>query len=174
VAGAGGQAPLFIHVDFTGEVVTVASMPLGFDSSVRLARVSGSFAYDLRVGDGQGDMTRGRYQHGGSSQFTVTVSGHTVAGSGLAFTEIENLDPDTFRFRDGPQNDPITRVMTFDGNASPTLKLTIAISDGNTLFSSDVQPNPFPAIDIANTPHTFSLQDAGGTLLMQLDTLVPR
>jgi predicted RNA-binding protein with TRAM domain len=165
---------MLVRVDFAGQVVTVAGTPLGLDSTVRLAPVSGSFAYDLRVIDSTADTMRGRYLHGGSSLFTFTVANHTVAGSGLAFTDIENLDPDTFRFRDGPQIDNITRIMTLDGTASPMLKLTIAITGGNTLFTSDAQPNPFPTIDITTTPHTFSLQDGGGTLLMQLDTLTPR
>ena len=172
VGGAGG--PMLVRVDFTGEVVTIAGTPLGFDSTARLAKVSGSFAYDLRAGDDAADVKRGHYLHNGTSTFTFTVLSHTVAGSGFAITEVENLDPDTFRFRDGPQTDNVSRLMTFDGNAAPMLKLLIAISDGNTFFSSDAQPSPFPTIDITTTPHTFSLMDSGGTMLMQLDTLTPR
>jgi len=37
-------------------------------------------------------------------------------------------------------------------------------------LTSDALPDPFPTIDITAKPHTFSLMDAGGTLLMQLTT----
>jgi hypothetical protein len=164
-----------VKVGFTGQVVTVASAPLGFDATVRLEAVSGSFTYDLRMVDElPADLKRGRYEGFAITAFTFTVKGHTVAGSGNAQVQIEDLDPDTFRFLDGPLGDNVPRVMKFDGADAPTLKLGIAITDSSgAMLSSEALPDPFPTLDITTKPHTFSLQDSGGTLLMQLDTLTP-
>jgi len=167
--------PLLVTLQFTGTVQTVAGTPLGLDSSVRLASVSGLFAYDLRVGDNNPlDPTRGKYLHNGTSQFAFTVSNHTVTGSGLAITEVENLNPDTFRFLDGQQNDGVTRIMKLDGAGDPALALSIAITDTTgAALTSDAQPDPFPFTNITAYPHTFSIQDGTtGTLLMQLDSIV--
>jgi hypothetical protein len=170
--------PSLVTVAFTGQVETVAMMPLGLDSSARLAAVSGSFTYDLSLGDNLPlDPNNGRYQGNGTNTFTFTVLGHTVTGSGKARIDTQNLSSDTFRFVDGPQGDGVTRVMKLDGVASPTLALTIAITDtSGKMLTSDALPNPFPMVDIANKvnfdiAHTFSLSDSGGTLLMQLATL---
>jgi len=164
--------PRPVTVRFTGTVATVAGTPLGFDGTVRTAPVSGSFTYDLRTQDQTpADPRRGRFEHGATSAFTFMVKGHTIDGSGWAIVQTEDLDPDTFRCLDGPQGDSVPRVMKVDGAPAAALKLFIAISGGNGLLQSDALPDPFPAIDIVHTPHTFSLQDEGGMLLMQLDTL---
>jgi hypothetical protein len=179
--GGGGEppGPMLVTMDFAGQVATVAGTPLGFDSTVRTAAVSGSFAYDLRIADSNPSSQHGQYLHNGTSVFTFTVAGHMVGGSGLAIVQTDYFDPqlqtpDTFRFLDGKQtSDTVTRIMTFDGAAAPSLSLLIAITR-NDLLSSDVEPNPFPAVDITNTAqttHTFSLTDSGGTLLMQLSSL---
>jgi hypothetical protein len=168
-------------VSFTGEVATVASNPLGFDSTARLENVTGSFTYDLRLADQLPTQPqRGRYWSGlVRTAFTFTVKGKTVTGSGYAILEVENLDSsETFRFLDGPQGDGFPRIMKVDGVDAPTLKLFLAISNGLAAdakwnFTSDALPDPFPPIDITKFPHTFSLSDAGGTLLMQLDALTP-
>jgi hypothetical protein len=183
---ADAAGPALVTVQFSGQVVTVAGTPLGLDSTARLAPVSGSFAYDLRVPDSSPtDPLRGRYLHGGTfqSHFTFNVSGHVVTGSGSAIVETENLNPDTFRFRDGQQNDGATRIMKLDGTDRPALTLLIAITDSSgAALTSDAEPNPFPFTDsavdggISHIPHTFSISDgtsdAGtNTLLMQLDSM---
>jgi hypothetical protein len=172
-------APRLVTVAFTGEVVTVAGTPLGFDSTVRTEPVSGSFTYDLRmIDDLPSDPKRGRWQAGGTTAFTFTVKGHTVTGSGHALLETQNLDPDTFRFRDGPQGDGVTRTMKLDGVDAPAMVLFIAITDTTgAMLTSDALPDPFPMLNIANKDggfeisHTFSIEDASGTLLTQLATL---
>ncbi|HXU80973.1 MAG TPA: hypothetical protein VN914_06220 [Polyangia bacterium] len=167
--------PRPVSLAFTGAVATVAGTPLGFDGTVRTAPVSGSLTYDLRTLDQRpADPKRGRFEHGASSAFTFKVMGHTIEGSGWAIVQTEDLDPDTFRFIDGPQGDGVPRVMKVDGAPAPKLKLSIAITGGNAFLQGDGLPDPFPTIDIAHTPHTFSLEDDGGTLLMQLDALAPK
>ena len=58
------------------------------------------------------------------------------------------------------------------GADAPALKLYLSITDGSgAMLTSDALPDPFPAVDVTKAAITFSLMDAGGTLLMQLDTL---
>jgi hypothetical protein len=175
---AEAASPRLVTVAFSGQVVTVATMPLGLDSSARLAPVSGSFTYDLSLIDELPlDPNNGRYQANGTNTFTFTVLGHTVTGSGKARVDVQHLTPATFRFVDGPQGDGITRVMKLDGVDDPSLKLTIAITDNSgAMLTSKALPDPFPTVDIANKmsfniAHTFALTDTGGTLSMQLATL---
>jgi hypothetical protein len=165
-----------VTLQFTGTVATVAGTPLGLDSTARTAAITGSFTYDLRTPDAlPADPKRGRYLHGTTSGFTFTVLGHTIEGSGYAIVQTEDLDPDTFRFLDGPGLDPVPRIMKLDGTAARDLKLGIAIASGNATFlGSDALPSPFPTIDITHTAHTFSLSDGGGTLLMQLTALTQK
>jgi hypothetical protein len=106
--------------------------------------------------------------------FTFNVDGHKVTGSGKGILQTENLtSSDTFRYFDGPQGDAKVRTMKLDEVDRPNLKLLIAIVDSTAMMlTSDALPAPFPTLDVTKTPHTFSLSDEGGTLLMQLDTLV--
>jgi hypothetical protein len=169
-----------VTVFFTGEVVTVArangtGLPLGFDATVRTEKVSGSFSYDPTLLDLTADAKRGKYEGlPGRTSFTFAVKGKTVTGSIHEQMQAENdLPSDTFRFIDGPQvADNTVRTMKLNGVEAPKLKLFIAISDTTgAMLSSDKLPDPFPTIDITKIAHTFSLEDEGGTLLMQLDTL---
>lgn len=82
-------------------------------------------------------------------------------------------ESDTFRFMDGPQfQDQTDRTMAMDGVPDPELEIWIAISSSDSEFlTSEALPEAFPSVDIADTPHTFSVDDAGGTLLLQLDSL---
>ena len=63
--------------------------------------------------------------------------------------------------------------MSVDGVGNAALVLFIVITDTRGVaLSSDAQPDPFPFTNITSYPHTFSIQDGGGTLLMQLDSIV--
>jgi len=169
------RAARLVRLRFTGKAVTVTGTSLGLAASTvqNMPAITGTLAYDLDVIDNEAtDTTRGVFQHNGTSEFTFALLGHTVTGSG--FAKVETTAGDTFRFRDGPQTlDPVVRVMKLDGADAPMVSLIIAITGGPSLLPSDALPDPFPAITIATTPHTFSLSDAGGTLLMQLDMLGP-
>jgi hypothetical protein len=162
-----------VTLTFAGTVETVAKTPLGLDASVRTTAVSGSFAYLPCVPDQDSDPQRGVYRHPGRGDFSLSVGGHSVVGSGRPLVEAENFDPDTIRWRDGNiPLDPVTRVMTVDGSPSPSLEVTIAITDGpGAALSNDALPTMFPFLNIASYPHTFAVQDSGGTLLIQLSSL---
>jgi hypothetical protein len=169
--------PMLVTVDYTGTVATVAGTPLGLDSTIRTAPVSGSFSYDLRSGDSDTTASRGTFACAGGCPFTFTVGTHTVTGSGMPVVQTENnLPPDTFRYNDGGNlHDGITRIMKLDGTDDATLALGLSITDSTgALLASDALPNPFPTVDLTKVNVTFSISDSGGTLLMQLDTLTPR
>lgn len=168
--------PITVIMQFTGKVVTVAGTPLGFDSSVREAAVSGTFGYHLgAIDETPIDPKRGTYRYGQGSVFTFKVMNRSVEGSGRAVIDVENFDPDTFRFRDGKMLDPLDRFMKVDGVVVPELRLTIAITDETgAMLTSDALPNPFPTLAFPKTSHTFALKDGPNgenALLIQLDSL---
>ena len=163
-----------VQLAFVGTIVTVSGTPFGFDASVRESAVSGWFRYDLRTADTDTEEPRrGTYPHTGGGGFELLVGGRTVAGTWRPVVEVENFDADTFRFVDGADifEDP-PRVMTLDGIADGTIGTWLAITDGTgAAFPDDTLPDPFPMLAISTYPHTFSVSDAAGTLLLQLSAL---
>src|SRR4051812_20464338 len=93
-------------VSFTATVQTVGGTPFGFSTAITGAQATGSFTYNTATADtNPGDTTRGNYPHtGGGGAFTATVGGKTITGSSTPLAQVENLNPDTFRFEDGPAN----------------------------------------------------------------------
>jgi len=181
VVGKDGEPPSCnaVTISFNGEVATVAGTPLGLDSTARTSPVSGSFSYSPCAADTRPtDPQRGEYDHGAGGDFTFAVSGLTVTGSGHPLVKVEDLNPDTFRYLDGPQildKDKAWRQMSLDGTPNPDLKVSLSITDGTgAAFSSDALPKAFPMLAIGSYTHTFSVRDGGGTLLMQLTSLTQK
>ncbi len=162
-------------VTFEGTVVTVAGAPFGFSDSVRKTRISGSLSWNRALRDSEDDADRGIYDHASSGAFTLSVGGRVIDGSGSPQVEVENFGSDTFRFKDGTgifgDHD---RHMTIDGDEDPSIGVWIAVTDSEgTVFTDDAIPTGWPFTDIASYPHTFSVEDEGGTLLLQLDAAGP-
>ncbi len=160
-------------VAYAGVVATVSGTPFGFDASVREARVAGSFTWNRALRDQEDDPDRGLYVHAGSGAFTLDVAGRTVGGSGSPEVEVEDLSSDTFRFVDGAAifGEHVQR-MTVDGVEDESVGVWIAITDGSgAALDDDAIPTTWPFPDITTLPHTFSVEDADGTLLLQLDAL---
>jgi hypothetical protein len=166
-----------IILSFEGTVATVSGTPLGLDSSIRTSSVTGHFSYDPCVPavTMSMDHRRAEYSEGpiADGAFALVVGPRHVTGSGRPLIDIENLDPDTFRFKDGPQlADPTPRIMSVDGQPNIKVELVIAITDSSgAAFSNDDLPTSFPFLNIATFPHTFSIMDDKGTLLLQLRSL---
>lgn len=165
-----------VTVGFTGEVVTVAGTPFGFDDTVRTTPISGSFTYDRSVGDDDGnDPMRGTYDHEGrTAPFDLHVGGKAITGSGQPVVTIE-LFSHTFRWVDGPQilDDTPFRACAVDGVTDPEIQLHLSVTpDSGEPFADDSLPAAFPFVGVdlaADTAITFTVEDAGGTLLFQLD-----
>lgn len=162
-----------ITLKFKGTVATVADKPLGLDDSVRTSDVSGTFAYLPCLPDQEPDPKRGIYEHPSGGAFSLSVGGRSITGSGQPRLEVENLDPDTIRWRDGKiPLDTRERVMFVDDKPAADLEVLIAITDGSGgALSNDAPPTRFPYLDIASFPHTFSVSDSNGTLLLQLSAM---
>lgn len=164
-----------VTVDFTGELATVSGTPIGLDGTARTSPITGSFTWNTGVTDAlPDDPQRGSYYHHSGSAFTLTVAGLTVTGTAKAHLEVEDLNPDTFRYEDGPLFDDETeRPMKVDGEVVPDLELWFAMSeDVGTTFANDHLPATWPFAELE--PHTFSLSDDAGTLLFQLDSITVR
>ncbi len=157
-------------LSFVGTIATIADAPLGLDETWRESPVSGSFTYDLTTDDTSGDIVRGIYRHYHNGAFTLNLVEHTVTGTSSPTVEIENLDPDTFRFEDQGINGAFgAEFMQLDGIDHPDLTLSFAVTDNSgAAFQDDQLPETFPMMDIAAYPHTFAMQDDAGTLLLQL------
>ncbi|HNC95971.1 MAG TPA: hypothetical protein PKW90_07595 [Myxococcota bacterium] len=166
--------PLPVTLSFEGTIATIAELPLGLDDSWRESRVTGSFTYDLTMDDTSGDILRGDYRHFHNGAFTLNVAGRVVTGTSSPTVEIENLDPDTFRFLDQAILGTFgAESMQVDAVDHPDLTVSFAVTDSSgAAFRDDALPVTFPMLDIATYPHTFAVEDDGGTLLLQLSQML--
>jgi hypothetical protein len=180
LAGVGPAAAQPVTIQYSGTVVTVSGTPFGFTSAVRTAPITGSFTYDTRTADtSPADTTRGNYPHTTfPGAFSAVIQGTSFTGSATPFAQVENLNPDTFRFEDGPSNGG--GIMSVNGTPNALAALFIAMTDSaGGAFSSDALPATFPfaqpplvnGSNVPQYPHTFSLSDNNGTLLMQLNSI---
>lgn len=167
-----------VIVGFVGTVATVAGTPFGFTpAEVGDTAIAGSFTYDLGVADARwADPLYSEFDHQGwDAGFVIDVGGRTVTGSGMPVVTIE-LFSHTFRWVDGPQllDEGEFRVCSVDGGPDPEIQLHLSVTptDGSVPFADDSLPADFPFIGAdleATTAITFSVEDAAGTLLMELD-----
>lgn len=179
-AGACPAAAELVTVEYTAYIATVGGNPFGLDASARLAPVRGSFTYDTSTPDTlPADPQRGDYPHSAGGAFTAEFLGLVITGSPTPFVQIEDFTlgtfkTDVFRYFDGGSG----RVMSLGGVPNPNVGLFIAFVDSSgNAFASDALPETFAfgqpplAGPPVSFPHTFSLSDSGGTLLLQLDSL---
>lgn len=167
-------------------IATVGGTPFGFDGSVREQLVPVTFTYNTSTPDVNPATDRGAYPHtGGGGGFTANILGKILTGSTSPYLQVENSlsGPDTFRFIDGPR--PVGAeggVMKVDGVPDPEAQVWIALVDGTgAAFSDDNLPDPLPFTQPPLSdgvpwyfPHTISLRDATGTLLLQLNDIYPK
>jgi hypothetical protein len=160
-----------VTVTFAGTVITVSGTPLGFDDSVRTTPVDGSMSWTAPGTDEDDTPDRGEYHVAGS--FTLNVGGRVVRGSGSPEIQVEDLSPDTWRYVDGSQvfaEHPPT--MKVDGTADPSLGVWASFTDETgTLLTSDDLPTQFADLDPDALVITFSVDDDGGTLLLELSSM---
>jgi hypothetical protein len=164
-----------VTVEYSAFIATVAGNPFGLDASARLAPVSGSFTYETSTPDTlPGDPLRGEYPHKAGGGFTAEFLGLVMTGSATPLVQVENFTTDVFRYVDGGSG----RVMSLGGVPNPNLGLFIAFVDSfGAAFSSDALPSTFPFAQPplggppVTFPHTFTLTDGNGTLLLQLSSL---
>ena len=171
-------APVTFELDTY--IATVTGNPFGFDNSVRLENVPATVTYDTSPTDINSSATRGDYPHASGGAFFADILGTEITGSSTPFVQIEDLNPDTFRFIDGPRTvGPAGGTMSVDGVLDPDVLLTIAFTDSSGgAFADDSLPSPLPfAVPPLSQPspfffpHTIALSDDNGTLLLQLNDI---
>ncbi len=168
----GNAAERPVTVSFTGWLATVADSPLGMGDADRDSEVTGSFTYNAARGDDSASgADRGEYAHAGDGAFELEIGGHRVSGSGSPVVTVIPGSSACFYYEDGPRfPDYEWPHMWLDGDEDEVLNVWIALCDGIEL-SDDRLPEVFPAYDPTSSSHTFSVEDAGGTALLQLYTV---
>jgi hypothetical protein len=166
------EAP--VTVSFAGTIVTVAGAPLGLGDADRGTAVSGSFTYDAaRRDDNAEGQDRGEYPHQDDGAFDLDLVGRRVSGSGSPVVTVIPGEAAYFYFADGPRfPDYEWPRMSVDGATDPVLNVWIALC-GGIVLADDPLPSAFPAYDPTVSAHTFSVEDEGGTALLQLTTVGP-
>ncbi|MBM4367810.1 MAG: hypothetical protein FJ102_16475 [Deltaproteobacteria bacterium] len=161
-----------VTVSFTGWIATIAASPLGLGDADRESEVSGSFTYNAaRADDSATGADRGEYAHAGDGAFELRIGGHVVSGSDSPVVTVIPGSAACFYFEDGPRfPDYEWPHMWLDGAEDEVLNVWIALCDGIELLD-DRLPGEFPGYDPEESAHTFSVEDAGGTALLQLYTV---
>lgn len=174
LAGPREARAAVLTVTWTAKAVTNVSQPFGLTVPYNTP-VTGYFTFDTNTADTDVSTIRGAYQHAGNAGFRATVLGNTITGSSTPFYEVDldnNPAIDTFRIYDGPRTvGSQGGQMKLNGVTDSTLKLFVAVTED--VFSNDDLIDPFPLYDFGflGTPHTFSLENSQGTMLMQIDSV---
>lgn len=166
-----------VRFDYVATVQTVSGTPFG-QTVPRLTEVTGFFQYDSTTADANllSDQ-RGDYPHDAGGGFTANFLDLEVSGSSTPTVQVEDIRIiDTLRYFDGPRSvGKEGGVMSFNGVADSDIELLLAISPGVDVWTSDSLPDSFPfAFDpwpAFGYPHTFSLRDDEGTMLMQFQSI---
>ena len=159
-----------IQLTYTAQVVTVTGTPFGL-ANLRGKTMTGYFWYDTATTDTNKDTSRGTYEQTlGFSGFSGTLDSTIFMGSKTPLVTIENIsNNDTFRYQDGVDGTHPNRMMTVNGVVLPTAQLSLAVSSDKNPLNGDLLPDPFP---FASTdPHTFSLSDKNGQMLLQFSKI---
>lgn len=170
---AQGRAAV-LTVQWTARALTIVKKPFGLTVPYDTP-VTGYFTFDTATADSDISSIRGAYQHDGNAGFLAKVLGSEITGSLTPFYEVDldaNPTLDTFRIVDGPRTvGSEGGVMAFNGVDDSTIQLFVAISED--VFTDDGLKDPFPLYDFGflGTPHTFSLADSQGTMLLQIDSV---
>jgi hypothetical protein len=175
-----------VTTQYTATATTIVGSPFGYTTTAGIAPITGFFTYNRATADTNASAQRGDYPHtGGGGAFQAVITNgtlnRTITGSGTPFVQIEDLNPDTFRFIDGPRPvGPQGGTMSVNGTPNTSVQLLLAMTDSSgNAFTNDSLPASFPFArpPLANPaptfPHTFSLVDSGGTLLLQFTSLQP-
>ena len=160
-----------ITVYYEAEAATVVDTPLGIEVP-RLTVVTGTFTFETSTPDVlPADPDAGDYPHdSGNGGFTAHFLDHELIGSATPLIQIRPLT-DTFRFLDGPGFfGDAGGIMSIDGTPDEDIELTFSAGTETDMLN-DSLINPFPDYDFdsfVGTPHTFSIEDDNGTMLLQM------
>jgi hypothetical protein len=170
-----GARAAIVTVAYEATAATVAGKPFGLTVPLDTV-VTGYFTFDTSTPDTDDDPMRGEYPHTHNSAFVADFLETEIRGSHTAFYEVQlSSDPasDTFRVYDGPRVvGSEGGIMSIDGTPDDDVQLFVAIT--GDAFTSDDLIDPFPSYTFGflGTPHTFTLKDPQGTMLLQFTKAV--
>jgi hypothetical protein len=171
LASAATASGEIVTVTYEAKAVTVSKQPFGLAVPLNTI-VSGYFTFDTATDDlAPDDELSGEYQHDGNAGYLAEFLTTRITGSTTPFYEVDLIaDPtiDTFRIYDGPRAAGREGgIMSIDGVEDDQIQLFLAVTED--VFDSDalIDPFPFYTFGFLGTPHTFTLKDDQGTLLMQ-------
>ncbi|MFN2377621.1 MAG: hypothetical protein ABR538_13860 [Candidatus Binatia bacterium] len=160
-----------ITVVYTARAATVAQAPFGLAVPLDTP-VSGFFTYNTETEDLEpDDPFLGEYQHETGAGFLAEFLTTRISGSTTPFYQVDiDVNPaiDTFRVWDGPRGvGNQGGIMSIDDAEDEDIEMFLAVT--GDAFDSDDLINPFPAYTFGplGTPHTFTLKDDQGTMLLQ-------
>ena len=155
-----------VVVLYEAEVTTVVGQPFGMEVP-RLSVVRGHFTYDPGSQDAApDDPRRGKFEPVQSWGFLAEFLDQTVTGSVGAKASIETYGY-TLRFDDGGDS-PDTGDMALGGAPRTDIELALSFTGSSQNLPTDQLPEHF---DFAGAPHTFSLGDDSGHVLIQFRNL---
>jgi len=167
-AAAGAE---IVTVTYEAKALTVVKQPFGLTVPLNTI-VTGYFTFDTSTEDlAPEDPLFGEYQHDGGAGYVAEFLSTRITGSTTPFYQVHltaNPTSDTFRVYDGPRTvGNQGGVMSIDGVEDEDIELFLAVTED--AFDNDALINPFPAYTFGflGTPHTFSLKDDQGTMLLQ-------
>lgn len=170
-ATAGAAGADRITVVYTARAATVAQAPFGLAVPLDTP-VSGYFTFNTATEDLEPeDPLLGEYQHETGAGFLAEFLATRIEGSNTPFYQVDlDVNPaiDTFRIWDGPRNvGNEGGIMSIDGDGDEDIEMFLAVT--GDAFDDDDLVNPFPAYTFGplGTPHTFTLKDEQGTMLLQ-------
>jgi hypothetical protein len=173
-----------VILDYEATAQTVVGTPFGF-TVPRLTVVTGVIVYqtDGAVDDNP-SPERGNYQLTAGGAFVADFLDHRILGSATPLLQVEDIQIppsgsiDTFRFIDGDDSDQDGGIMSLDDIADGDVELFLAMTDDSgEAFTSDLLPTIFPMFihpGGPSIPHTFSLKDDDGTMLLQFNWITQR
>ena len=170
-----GARAAIVTVAYEARAATVAGKPFGLTVPLDTV-VTGYFTFDTSTPDTDDDPMRGEYPHTHNSAFVADFLETEIRGSHTAFYEVQlsgSSPSDTFRAYDGPRvvgNEGGT--MSIDGTPDEDVQLFLAITDDAFLNDDLIDPFPAYTFGFLGTPHTFSLKDTHGTMLLQFTRAV--
>jgi len=138
-----------ITVIYAAKAATVSKTPFGQTVPLNTV-VDGYFTFDTSTPDDNDDPLSGEYPHTGHAGFRADFLKSRISGSTTPFYEVDLApDPtsDTFRVYDGPR------------------------TVGNEGGVMSIDPFPLYTFGFLGTPHTFSLKDDQGTMLLQFTSV---
>jgi hypothetical protein len=169
VAGRPANADV-VSAQYEARAATVVGTPFGLTVPLNTT-ITGFITYDTSTPDTDPSANNGNYPHASGGAFRANVLGTLISGSATPDYQVSVTD--TFRIWDGPRTSGRQGgIMSINGSADSDITMFMAVTPKDkSLLATDQLVNPFFDFDFGflGDPHTFTIGDDAGTILMQID-----